>query len=260
MTTLEQHVAGTPTWVDLMSPEPAKAQAFYAGLFGWQYEVGGPETGGYAMAKLGGKNVAGIGPLPPGAPYPSAWSVYFATEDADRTIATVEELGGRVMTGPMDVVDAGRLAFMTDPTGAPFGVWQAKNHRGAEIIDEPGTMTWHEVNTPDAPKAVEFYGKLFGLEPKKLDAPAGFDYWTLHKGPRTAAGVLQMTKEWAGVPPHWMNYFAVADTTDAAAAKVTELGGKVSVPPFDSPYGRISVVNDPFGAVFSLIKLAGPAK
>jgi predicted enzyme related to lactoylglutathione lyase len=120
------------------------------------------------------------------------------------------------------------------------------------VIDEAGAMTWREVNTPDAAKARDFYGKVFGLEARKLEGQ--MEYWTLHKGDTTVGGVLQMTKEWAGVPPHWMNYFAVPDA-DAAAKKIAELGGKVSVPPFDTPYGRIAVVNDPTGAVFSVVRL-----
>ena len=259
MTRIDTHPAGTPTWVDLMSSDPERARRFYGELFGWTFQVGGPETGHYATAQRDGCNVAGIGSPPPGAQAPALplWNLYFATDDADATAAKVQALGGAVVTAPMDVMDAGRLAFFTDPTGAGFGVWQARAHRGAQIVDEPGTMCWREVNTPDAPRACEFYGKVFGLEPKKLEATAGFDYWTLHRGPITAGGVLQMTNEWAGVPPHWMTYFAVEDT-DAAAKRVVDLGGKVSVPPFDSPYGRISVVNDPGGATFSIIKLAPP--
>jgi uncharacterized protein len=170
-------------------------------------------------------------------------------------VAKVKELGGSLVMGPMDVMEEGRLAFLADPTGAHFGVWQARRHRGAQVIDEPGAMAWREVNTPDAEKARDFYGALFGLESKKLEGP--MTYWTLHKGEDTVGGVLQMTKEWVGVPPHWMTYFAVADA-DAAVKRVAELGGKVSVPPFDTPYGRISVANDPTGAVFSVVQL--PAK
>jgi predicted enzyme related to lactoylglutathione lyase len=255
MTRIDKHEPGTVTWVDLMSSDPEKARAFYGALFGWTFDVGPAETGFYAMAKLDGANACGIGGQPPGSQFPPAWSVYFGTADADATIAKVKELGGSVVMGPMDVMEEGRLAFLADPTGAHFGVWQPRRHQGAQVIDEPGAMTWREVNTPDAAKARDFYGKVFGLESRKLDGP--MEYWTLHKGDTTVGGVLQMTKEWAGVPPHWMTYFAVPDA-DAAAKRVAELGGKVSVPPFDTPYGRMSVVNDPTGAVFSIIRLAEP--
>ena len=251
MTKIDKHAPGTVTWVDLMSSNPEKARAFYAGLFGWTFEVGPAETGFYAMAKLGGANVAGVGGQPPGAQMPSAWNLYFATDDVDATVARAKELGGSLVMGPMNIMEEGRLAFLADPTGAHFGLWQARRHTGAQVIDEPGAMVWREVNTPDAAKARDFYGKLFNLEAKKLEGP--MEYWTLHRGDQTVGGVLQMTKEWEGVPPHWMTYFAVP-SADAAVQKITELGGKVSVPPFDTPYGRISVVNDPTGAVFSIVQ------
>jgi predicted enzyme related to lactoylglutathione lyase len=256
MTKIDKHVPGTVTWVDLMSTDPEASRKFYTTLFGWTFELGGPETGGYGMAKLAGENISGVGGQPPGMQMPSAWNVYFASDDVDATITKAKALGASVFMGPMDIMEEGRLAFFADPTGAHFGVWQGKKHTGAQLIDEPGAMCWREVNTPDAAKAVDFYCKLFGLEPKKMEG--NMEYWTLHKGPTTVAGVLQMTKEWAGVPPHWMTYFAVSDT-DAAAKRILESGGKVSVPPFDTPYGRISVVNDPTGAVFSIIKQTTPS-
>lgn len=256
MTKMDKHVPGTVCWVDLMASDAEKARAFYGAVFGWKFEVGGPETGHYAMATVDGRNVCGIGSMPPGTQMPSVWSTYFETADVDASIAKAKELGGNVVMGPMDVMDAGRLAFMVDSTGAHFGLWQSKAHTGAQIVDEPNAMCWREVNTPDAAKAIDFYSKLFGLEPKKLEGD--MQYWTLHKGPTTVGGVLQMTKEWEGVPPHWMNYFAV-DDTDAAIQKIRAAGGKVSVPPFDTPYGRMSVVNDPNGAVFTVIKMTGKA-
>ena len=256
MTKIDKHPPGTVTWVDLMTSDPEKARAFYTSVFGWQFEVGGPETGGYAMAKLDGRNVGGIGGYPPGQQMPPAWSVYFASDDLDATIAKAKQLGANVMMGPMDIMDQGRLAFFIDPTGAAFGVWQAMKHTGAQTIDEPGAMCWREVNTRDAKGAIDFYAKLLGLEPKKLEG--GMEYWTLHKGPTTVGGVMAMTKEWEGVPPHWMNYFAVKDT-EAACKAIEAAGGKVSVPSFDTPYGRIAVVNDPQGAVFSVIKMTNPS-
>lgn len=256
MTKLDKHPAGTVSWVDLMTTHAEAARAFYAGLFGWKFEIGGPETGHYAIAQLDGRPVCGIGGMPPGASFPPAWSVYFASDDLDATIAKIKEAGGAVTMGPMDVMDQGRMAVFADPTGAVFGVWQARQHTGARIIDEPNAMCWREVNTPDAGKARDFYGRVFGLEARRMEMSGGppTEYWTLHRGDTTVAGVLQMTKEWEGIPPHWMTYFAVSDA-DATVEKVAELGGKVSVPPFDTPYGRMSVVNDPQGAVFSIIKM-----
>ncbi len=255
MTTIGKHVPGTISWVDLMTTDAEQAREFYKGLFGWTFAIGGPESGHYAMANLGNDHVAGLGQIGPGTKMPSAWSVYFSTDDVDDTAAKVKANGGTVMMGPMDVMEEGRMAVFTDPTGAVFGAWQPKRHSGAQRIDEPGTMTWYEVNTPDAAKARDFYCKVFGLEPHKLDGGGPpTEYYTLHKGPKTVGGVLQMTKEWAGVPPHWMAYFAVPNT-DAAVKTITSLGGKVGVAPFDTPYGRIAVATDPTGAVFSVVQL-----
>ncbi|NVB77070.1 MAG: VOC family protein [Kofleriaceae bacterium] len=239
-----------------MTTDAEKAREFYKGLFEWTFAIGGPESGHYAMANLGNDHVAGLGQIGPEMKMPPAWSVYFASDDLDDTITKVKAAGGNVMMGPMDVMEEGRMAVFTDPTGAVFGVWQPKRHTGAQRIDEPGAMTWYEVNTPDAAKARDFYCSVFDLEPHKMEG-GPIEYYTLHKGAKTVGGVLQMTKEWAGVPPHWMAYFAVPNT-DAAAKKLTALGGKVSVPAFDTPYGRIAVVNDPTGAVFSIVQL--PAK
>ena len=84
MTTVDAHAPGTPCWVDLMTPDPEKARDFYEDVFGWTYEVGPPETGHYAMCLAGGRQAAGIGKLPEGAPFPTAWTIYFGTADADR--------------------------------------------------------------------------------------------------------------------------------------------------------------------------------
>lgn len=253
MTHVESHPPGTPTWVDLSTTDPEAARAFYTGLFGWTFQIGGPELGGYALAALDGRNVGGLGPRMPDSPGPTAWTLYFATADAAATCAAIKQHGGGVMVEPMDVMGEGWMAIASEPTGGVFGLWQPGRNKGSQVIDEPGALAWNELNTRDLKKASEFLGRVFGHEVKKLEDP-GMEYVTLHLGDRTVGGILQMNAQWpAEVPPHWMIYFAVADT-DASCARVRELGGKVCVPPFDTPYGRISVVEDPQGALFSLVK------
>lgn len=245
---------GAPSWFDLMSPDPDAVQAFYAQLFGWDFTPdSGPEMNHYRMAMHGGKLAAGIGRMQEGMPR-SVWSVYLRTADADATAAAVTEAGGAIIAPPMDIPEAGRMAIFADPGGAVFGVWQNGTHTGAQNKGEPGGMTWAEVNVPDGAAANAFYAAICGVEARKLE---GMDYWTQHLDGHDVPefGVLQMTAEWEGVPPHWMPYFRVADT-DAACVTVGEAGGKVCVPAFDTPYGRISVVEDPYGATFSII---GPA-
>ncbi|MCK6590132.1 MAG: VOC family protein [Polyangiaceae bacterium] len=258
MSTVDKHIPGTVAWYDLMTPNLEGARKFYEGLFGWTYEVGPAETGFYTMCRIGDRNAAGMGQQPENAPFPSAWNCYFQSESADADVARVKENGGQVMMGPMDVMEEGRLAFCMDPTGAAFGLWQSKRHQGAGVINQHGAMTWSEVCTRDAVKARDFYSAVFGLEGRKIDA-SGMEYYTLHKGDATAAGVLQMNERFpAEIPPHWMPYFAV-NKVDDTVKKVNELGGKVLNGPFDSPYGRIAVVADPFGAAFSVIQLSHPA-
>jgi len=259
MTIVDKHEAGNVTWIDLMSGDPEGSRKFYGSLFDWTFEVGGPETGHYGMCRLGGKNVAGIGGKPPGAQIPTAWTPYLATDDLDKTLAKVAEAGGAVMMPAMDVMDQGRMAIITDSTGGAIGLWQAKLHNGMQRVSEPGAFAWTELNTRDMKKAADFFVKVFGYEAKKLEGP--MEYTTLHHpGEKTpVAGLLQMDQNWPKeIPPHWMVYFAVTDV-DATLDKVKSLGGKVCVPPFDSPYGRISVIEDAQGGMVSLIKPTQPA-
>jgi predicted enzyme related to lactoylglutathione lyase len=253
MATTSAHEPGTPAWLDLMTPDLEAAQKFYGGLFGWTFTVGPPETLYYTMCKLNGKNVAGMGKQPEGPPVPTVWNLYFLSKDIEETTRQIIEKGGKIVVKPHDVMDEGRMAVCADPTGAVFGLWEGKAHQGAAVIDEPGAMTWHEVNTRRGETARDFYAKVMNLEPRKMQG-VDIQYWSLHRGEKAEVGVLQMDDKWPeGVPAHWMNYFAVADT-DGAIKKVSALGGVVKVPPFDTPYGRIAVVSDPMGATFSLVK------
>jgi hypothetical protein len=254
MTRVERHDPGTPCWVDLITADPEVARRFYGELFDWTFEVGPPETGPYTTCLNAGRAVAGISPKPPNAPFPTVWNLYFCSDNLERDAAQIGAHGGQVMMGPMDVFGEGRLLLAADPTGAFFGLWQPLRHIGAQVREEHGAMAWHEVNTRDASTAKTFYSAVFGLSTQRLDAPE-LEYYTLHHGTKAVAGVMQMTEQFpAEVPAHWATYFAV-DDCDAASARVQELGGSITAPPFDTPYGRISVVSDPQGAVFCLVQL-----
>jgi predicted enzyme related to lactoylglutathione lyase len=258
MPNLDKAIAGTVVWVDLATPELDKARAFYGELLGWSY-VGGDDArmGFYTTAQRGGRRIAALWKKGPETPGPSAWCIYFGSDDADETARKVTAAGGQVIAAPMDVMEYGRMAIFSDPTGAVFGVWQSKQHTGAQVVNETGAMAWHEVYTRDANKAREFYARVFGLEQRRLE-DAKIEYWTLHQGPTTVCGLMQMTDQFPKeVPSHWNTYFAV-DDTDAATAKLQQLGGKVFQPAFDTPYGRMSAVADPVGAGFCLIKPSNP--
>jgi predicted enzyme related to lactoylglutathione lyase len=252
----DQAPLGTIAWVDMQTPDLDKAKRFYGELLGWSF-IGSDDTNSefYMTAHIRGRRVAGISRLPSQTQDRPAWTVYLATDNADDTARRIKDAGGRLLMPPMDVVEYGRTAIATDPAGANFGIWQAKERHGAQVVDEPGAMAWHEIYTHDVTKARDFYAQVFGLEQRRLDSPS-LEYWTLHKGAKTAFGVMQMTSSMpADLPAHWNTYFAVADI-DAAVKKVTALGGTVMAPPFDTPYGRMSAVIDPSGAAFSAIKLA----
>ena len=244
---------GTPSWVDIGVPDMDAAVAFYGALFGWEFTEGAEETGGYRQALLNGKSVAGFGPkMDPGPPF---WATYIATDDADAIAAKVTAAGGQVVVPPMDVMDFGRMAVFTDDTGVFFSVWQAGSHPGAELVNEPGALSWNELNTRTADEAKAFYSSVFGWTSETGESPM-MTYTQWYLGGRVVGGMLHMGPQIpAEVPAHWLVYFAV-DDTDAAIEKVTELGGTVMVPAFDIDAGRFAVVADTAGAHFAIITLA----
>lgn len=243
---------GTPCWVDLGTPDIPTAIGFYSSQFGWDIAHGGPEVGGYSMAQLDGRNVAAIGPLtgPPGTP--SAWATYFASADAGATAARITSAGGQVVMGPMDIMDAGRVLVATDVTGATFGVWEARNHTGVQVANVPGAFTWGEHMSRDFEGAKAFYAAVFGYEYGDMSGD-GFSYATLLiNGQQVVGGIGAFPGDDPGHQAYWSVYFGTADT-DKSVELATSHGGRVIRPAADSPYGRMAIVADNQGAVFSLI-------
>ncbi len=254
MPELTIHAPGTPIWVDLGSPDLEASKAFYSSLFGWEgHTEPAPEAGGYTMFHLRGKGVAGAAPLM-SPQQPPAWTTYVSVEDADKTAQRVRDAGGTILMEPMDVLDAGRMAILQDPGGAVVGVWQPRNHRGAEVFNEPGALCWNELDTRDTEAAKAFYGKVFGWGAKSYGAgPTGYTEWQL--GEKSVAGMMEMGEAFpAGVPPHWLVYFAVADC-EAAAERAKGLGAKVLMPPREIEPGTFAVLSDPQGAAFAIIQM-----
>lgn len=254
MARIESHSPGRVCHIDLVAKHLPAAKAFYGGLLGWTF----PDADdGYAIALLGGDPVAAIGEHPEEGERPK-WHVYFASEDVDADTARAEALGAERVEGPASYEGMGRMVVLRDPSGVTFSLWQAQGFIGACRIGEPGALSWQEIHTRDAEATRVFYSSM--LHATTHESPDGRPYWTLNHGGESSAGILQMNDEWpAEVEPHWMVYFAVPDV-DAACTRVTELGGAVRVPPFDTPPGRTAVVNDPGGAVFSVIALNEPAR
>ncbi len=249
----DSYLEGTPSWVDLASTDVDGAKAFYSGLLGWEWESPSED---YHMASMDGRAAAGLMQQPTEQVemgLPPLWNIYLAVENCDATVAKVEGAGGSVMAPPFDVEDAGRMAVIVDPSGAVVSLWQAGEHIGAEIVNEPGAFAWAELQTPDQGAATGFFSKLLGWDTATAEM-GSLGTMTLFKlAGEDVASAMDPPME--GVPPHWQAYFAVADC-DASCARVGELGGRVLAPPFDAPPGRMAAVTDPSGAVFSIIALA----
>jgi predicted enzyme related to lactoylglutathione lyase len=253
---IDRYEPGLPSWVDIGTPDPQGAAEFYGALFGWDAPEGPPETGGYRVAMVRDRAVAGIGEQQ--HPGPPAWATYVAVADADVTATKVLTAGGQVLVPPMDVLDVGRMAVCTDAQGAVFSVWQAGTHPGAELVNEPGTWSWSELLTTDVEAATAFYGDVFGWTTDHKGAGPVPEYVEWQLGGRSVAGMMPKPPTLpAEVPPHWAVYFAVVDT-DIAVARVAELGGTVHMPPTDIEPGRFAVVADPSGGAFNVIALEQP--
>jgi predicted enzyme related to lactoylglutathione lyase len=248
---------GAPSWADVSSPDVAASAAFYGELFGWEHVPSDrpEETGGYGMFTLRGRVVAGIGPLlEPGAP--ATWTTYIAVDDVDEAATRALELGGGLALGPIDVLDAGRMAFLVDPAGAFLGVWQAGRHAGAGLVGEPGAVGWSELACRDPEAAKPFYAGVFGWRARPSAIDRG-SYETFDSAAGPVAGLVAIDERWPdSTPPHWMTYIAVADAA-ATAKRAAQLGGAVSVAPVEVPgAGTTAVLTDPFGACFALLEPA----
>jgi predicted enzyme related to lactoylglutathione lyase len=267
------YIPGVPCWVDTAQPDPETALEFYRGLFGWEFEDVMPpgSDGKYFIARIRGGDVAAVGSIPAGAPSAATWNTHIWVDSADATAARVIEAGGQVLMDPFDVMDAGRLAVFADPEGAVFSVWEAKNHRGARIVNEHGAVNFNGLNTRNVEAAKRFYGAVFGWGTLALDG--GAELWTLpgygdylerdHPGLReqtvalgapagfvdVVANINPISEDQTDVPAHWDVTFAV-DDADGIAERAAELGGRVVVPPFDAPWVRMTVIADPQGATF----------
>src|SRR5829696_3383380 len=268
MSDQDRYIPGVPCWIDTNQPDAEAAVRFYGGLFGWEFEdvtpPGAPVK--YFLALLRGGPVAAVASQPEGRDA-VAWDTYVWVADADETAAKVSAAGGSVLSEPADVGHSGRTAVCADPEGAAFCLWQANEHRGAAIVNEPGSLNFNVLNTPDLDGAGAFYGTVFGWE--VLDVGGGYA-WALpgygdfleQRNPGMRAGMAEMgaperfEEVVASValisddtPPHWGVTFAV-DDADAIAARATELGGRLLADPFDAPWVRMTVIADPQGATF----------
>jgi uncharacterized protein len=275
----EGYIPGVPCALDTTQPEPEAAVRFYSGLFGWRCEdVMPPESEAtYFIARLRGRDVAAVGSIEV-APQTATWNTYFWVDSVDETASKVLDAGGGVLMEPFDIKPkAGRKAVFTDPEGAAFCVWQAKSNKGAQLVNEPGTLVLNGLNTRDVEGAKSFYGSVFGWQTLTLDG--GAEMWTVpgygdylerdHPDRRkqlaemggpgfedAVASIDPIPEDQPDTPAHWSVSFAV-DNADATAAKATELGGTVIAPHLDAPWSRpgyyrvhVTIIKDPQGATF----------
>jgi len=257
MPEVTEHVPGSFCWMELGTSDSQAAKKFYSTLFGWQPEdvPAGPGMT-YTLLKIGGKDVAALYQLTEQyhKGVPPHWLSYVAVANVDQSTSKARELGATITMEPFDVMEHGRMSMIQDPTGATLALWQAKAHRGARIVGEINTACWNELATTDTDKAADFYSKLFGWTFKKSDGGA-MPYTEIVNAGREMGGMYKLTPEMEGVPPHWLIYYSVEDC-NATADKAKSMGARLNVPPTDIPHvGRFSVISDPQGAVFAVIKL-----
>jgi uncharacterized protein len=277
------YIPGVPCWIDTSQPDPDAAVDFYRGLFGWELEdVMPPDAPGkYFIGRIRGGDVAAVGSIPEGAPPMAMWNTYVWVESADDAAAKAKDAGGGVAMEPFDVMDAGRMAVLMDPEGAAICAWQAKEHKGARVVNEHGSLNFNGLETRDPEGAKAFYGAVFGWTTLALGP--GVEMWTLpgygdylerdNPGLRkqiadvggppgfedVVASIVPIADDEPDIPSHWSVTFAV-DDADEIASKATELGGKVVMPPFDAPWVRSTVIADPQGATFTASKFVAENK
>lgn len=244
---------GVPCWADVSATDVRASGAFYTAVLGWEVPEPDEQWGGYVTAEVDGQMVAGIGPVQGGAP--PSWTVYLATDDVDGVVDRASERGGIVLAPVMDVGPLGRMAVLADPSGAPFGLWQAGTMVGAGRVNEPGSLTWEDLRSTDPQSARAFYGALFDYEYDAVEM-AGPDYATFRLRSEQAplGGMGPMMGSPDGTPSHWLVYFGVADT-DAAVTAAEAAGGSVLEPATDTPFGRMAWLADPDGAAFTVMSM-----
>jgi len=247
--------AGAFCWLELGTTDQDAAKKFYSGLFGWTADDNpmGPEMV-YTMFRSGGKDVAGGYRLMKDqveAHVPPHWMLYIKVDNVDASAAKAAQLGAQQIVPPSDIPNVGRFALLTDTTGAHISIFQPGQHKGNQAFGEVSSLTWADLNTPDAAKAAKFYGDWLG--------------WTFETGKDGYRHIINGTDKAdmiggipgqmhapPGTPAHWIPYFLVNDCK-ATAEKAAQLGGKTLMPATLMPdVGTIAVLADPQGAAFCL--------
>lgn len=241
---------GTFSWADLATNDLDGAKAFYSALFGWEFEdMPAGEGMIYSMARKDGLYVAAAAQ---DTRFPPHWNNYVTVASVDDAAASATEAGGTLAMPPFDVLTAGRMAVVQDPTGAMLCVWEPRDHHGAQLVNTGGAMTWNDLTTPDVATAKRFYADWMGWRIEEL--PNANGYHVIWNGERTNGGMIELQPHEGPIPPNWMPYFGVLDSLEAGVARVDELGGRLVFGPQTVPVGAFAVVADPQGAAFALYR------
>lgn len=251
-------IPGMQRWVSLMVHDLAASQGFYRELFGWDYQEGPSQFGRFVRAVRGGRQVAGLGQMGPGARPGAAWLPFIATDDTDATAALIRGCGGTVAVGPLESPGVGRVAIASDVSGAAFGLWQGGPGRRAPLGGAEGVPVWNELITADTTLVMLFYAMVFGYDTlPEPTLPADVDYLVLCLKDQPVAGIRGVGN---ALPrdqgPHWLPYFSTADA-DASAGLAVRLGARLLRGPEDSPFGRLAWLSDPEGAPFAVLRRPG---
>jgi uncharacterized protein len=258
MPSIDNLPPGSFCWIELATVDQNAAKEFYTSLFGWSF-VDSPMSPDeiYTMFKLQGRDV--------GAAYtlnqsmreqgvPPNWALYVSSDSADDSVQAALDAGGRAITGPFDVGDYGRMAVLQDPAGAMVSVWEPKRHLGFGIVDEPGTLCWADLSTPDPDAASDFYNAVFDWNFELGQDGSGYVH--IKNGDTFIGGIPPADMRSPGAPPHWLIYILVEDC-DQSAAKAKELGARLYLEPVTMEnVGRMAVLADPQGAVFAIFQPA----
>ena len=256
MADMTKHEPGTFCWADLATSDTEGAKKFYTEIFGWEImDIPMGEMGAYTMLQKDGKHVCAMYQMGDNMGTHPFWRSYISVESADASAEKVKELGGTVLMGPFDVFDSGRMVIVIDPTDAPVGLWQPKQHIGAGVMGEPNTLGWNELMTKDTEVASSFYGSLLGWTSKKGSAAPDSEYIEFQKDGQSVCGMLEIKEEWGYVPPCWSIYFVVEDC-DVTLKKAQGLGATMVMPPMDiAGVGRLVYIKDPQGAYLAIIQM-----
>ena len=250
MSERDAYQPGVPCWVDVLVGDPNRAMDFYGRLFGWEFD--GPGPGDYYEAQLRGRHVAGVGAALAGVP--AVWNTYVSVTGIEEAVEGAVRAGARILAESVDALPAGRAAVLEDPTGAAICLWEPAQRLGCELVNEPSAYAISVLRTREQDAAAHFYHGVFGWKTEPF-APAA----TLFRLPGYVGGepaqpvprdvVAVMAPD--GERARWSVDFWVHDA-DALLSSVEELGGRVLAPPSDAGPLRQAVLEDPFGAAFSV--------